>query len=496
MRTKPTHDEIESYLRRIAGLEKHVVLPARFAVILSCVLLLWPIITADIGAQNLGILLRWATAGYATLSLLYWLYVFRIAQNLKSMALTKVVVFASALTDNAFLGVLLYALTTRGAGPVNLAAGPETSLLGVYCALLLRNVFLFPSATIQTLVNFLCILSYVSAILFSLWIPHAAPPTNTLPGEETAAEAATAEPSPLPELPASAKRDLLSRAVILCLVSICSSAIYALRQRQLRELDEAHEKTIRSLRLDIAGMLAAQVAHELKNPLSIMTNAAFLLRRSSASLDSRATEQLEIIEDEIKRSASIITELLDYAKLAEGTIQRVLVNEALDEAVSALKHELPSRGIEVKKDYSFDVPFLFIDPAQLRQVFINILLNGCEAIATDGAISITTSYSREGFIEVSISDTGTGMAPEVAANIFKPFYTTKDKGTGMGLAIVQNVVRAYRGQVRVDSTPGVGTTFHLRFPTRMAMLKETPRTPSRSDARSSRSTPLPTPGAT
>jgi signal transduction histidine kinase len=227
-----------------------------------------------------------------------------------------------------------------------------------------------------------------------------------------------------------------------------------------------------------------------------MTNAAFLLRRSSDTLDPRATEQLEIIEDEIKRSASIITELLDYAKLAEGTIQRVLVNEALDEAVSALKHELSSRGVEVNKDYSLDLPFLFIDPAQLRQVFINLLLNSCEAIATDGGISITTSYSRDGFIEVSVSDTGTGMPPEVAANIFKPFYTTKDKGTGMGLAIAQNVVRAYRGQVRVESTPGVGTTFHLRFPTRMAMLKQMPPSPSRSDTRSAPATPVPTSGAT
>jgi hypothetical protein len=231
VRTKPTDEEIEAYLRRIAGLEKHVVLPARFAVILSCVVLLWPIITADIGAQNLGTLLRWATGSYAALSLLYWLYVFRIAQNLKSMALTKAVVFASALTDNVFLGVLLYALTMRGPGPANLAAGPETSLFGVYCALLLRNVFLFPSATIQTLVNFLSILSYVSAILFSFWLPQAAPPTNTLPAEENSAEPALAEPSPPPDLPETAKRDLLSRAVILCLVSICSSAIYALRQR-------------------------------------------------------------------------------------------------------------------------------------------------------------------------------------------------------------------------------------------------------------------------
>ncbi len=468
MSVRPTKEEIDAYLGRIASLEKHVVLPARIAVILSCILLLWPIIAADIGAQQLGRLLRLATVAYAFLSLVYWLYVFRIAQKAKSMTVTKAVVFAAAVTDTAFLGVLLYALTLQAPGEATLASGPEASLFGVYCALLLRNVFLFPGPALQTLVNLLCILGYVSAFLFSMWLPRA---SAEFPRPDAPALVDAPATTATGDVPRSEQRDLLSRTVILCLVSVCGSTIYALRQRQIRQRDEDQERTIRSLRLDIAGMLAGQVAHELKNPLSIMNNAAFLLRRATDSGNSRVTEQLNIIEDEIGRAASIITELLDYAKLAEGKIQRVPVNRALDEAVSALKHEFASRQVHVTKGYSLDLPFLFIDPAQLRQVFINLLLNACEAIEKDGSISIKTAYSRDGFIEVWIADNGKGMPSEVAANVFRPFYTTKEAGTGMGLAIVQNLVRAYRGEVALESTPGVGTTFQLRFPTRMAMFQ-------------------------
>ncbi len=445
MRRRPIQGEKADYVRRIASLEKYIVLPARIAVVVASAAFLWPIIVANVGGRAFSSLFKWAILIYAVLSLLYSVYIFRFAARHESIAVTKSVVFASAMTDNVFLGVILYGVVMEPLGGLWLAALPQASLFWVYCGLLVRNTFLFPAAALQTLVNCLYILGYLSAIVVNVW---------------------TAHPTGLGDL---AQRELVFRVIVLFIVSLSSSAVYALRERRLREVDEARERTIRSLRLDIAGMLATQVAHELKNPLSIMTNAAFLLRSSKPELDPKLSQQIEIIEDEIRRADHIITDLLDYAKLAEGRIESVLVNDTIDESLAALKNELESGGVEVQRSYSLDLPFLFIDAGQLRQVFSNILLNACDAIENGGRITVATSYSTDGFIEVSISDTGRGMAPDVVSNIFKPFFTTKKTGTGMGLSIAENVVRAYRGHITVQSEVGKGTTFHLRFPTRMAL---------------------------
>jgi len=445
LRRTPAQGEKAQYVRRIASLEKYIVLPARIAVIVASAAFLWPVIVAKVGGRELSSLFKWAIIIYALLSLLYWVYIFRFAAAHESITLTKSVVFASAMTDNVFLGVILYGAMMEPLGGLWLAALPQASLFWVYCGLLVRNTFLFAAAAQQMLVNCLYILGYVSAIIVNIWTLH---------------------PTGLSDL---AQRELVFRVIVLFIVSICSSALYALRERRLREVDEARERTIRSLRLDIAGMLATQVAHELKNPLSIMTNAAFLLRSSKTDLDAKLRQQIEIIEDEIRRADQIITDLLDYAKLAEGRIESVLVNDTIDECLAALKNELESGGVQVERNYSLDLPFLFIDAGQLRQVLSNILLNACDAIEDGGKITVGTSYSTDGFIEVSISDTGRGMSPDVLSNIFKPFFTTKKRGTGMGLSIAENVVRAYRGQVTVQSELRKGTTFHLRFPTRMAL---------------------------
>lgn len=466
MRRKASEQENAQYLRRIRSLEKYAVLPPRIALIVSSVAFLWPVILLNVGGRELTLILifKRAILGYAFLSLLSSLYIFGVAHRLQTLFLTKCVVLASVMADNVFLGVLLYGVMMEPLGGPWLSSPAEASLFWVYCALVVRNTFLFRAPLVQTLVNCLYILGHVSAILFNIWALHDAQLTDP------------------------AGRELLFRVVILALVSLCSSAIYALRERRLRAMDEARERTIRSLRLDIAGMLATQVAHELKNPLSIMTNAAFLLRTSNAHLDAATTEQVQIIEDEIKRADRIISDLLDYARLAEGRIESVLVNDSIDECLAALKNELDSRGVEVYRNYALDMPFLFIDAGQLRQVFTNILINAADAIENRGTITITTSHSTDAFIEVSICDTGKGMPPDVLAKVFTPFFTTKEKGTGMGLAIVENVVRAYGGEISAESEPGKGTTFHLRFPTRLALRTQgerlNPRQPQRVRSRS------------
>ena len=453
MRGKPTEEEKEQYLQRMIALEKRVVLPARIAVIFACIVLLWPVLVTKTSGRELT-LLKWSAVGYVGIGLAYvgyWIYLFRFAGKVRNHGVTKAFVFGSALTDNIFLGLLVNAaMIGEPAQYYFLGRGPEASLFWACCALVVRNTFLFSELLLQTSLSGLYIIGYTGALLLNI---------GAFQGR------ALAE---------GEGRLLIFRVLVLALLSVCGSALYSLGQRRRRELDEAHERTIRSQRLDMAGMLAAQVAHELKNPLSIMNNAAFLLRKSKKGLEPGLTEQVEIIEEEISRADQIITELLDYARLAEGKIEAVLVNDSIDESISALKHEFEGRRITIERKYALDLPFLFIDPGQLRQVFNNILLNAGEAISDGGRIEVSTRYADDAFIEVSIADTGKGMTPDVLARIFTPFYSTKEKGTGMGLSIVQNVMRAYSGNIVAQSEVGKGTTFQLRFPTRMAkrMMEE------------------------
>jgi len=483
LRRLPSDEDRAQYLRRIKSLEKHIALPARLALVLTCVLFLWPImvgslrqdspalprgqpssaphkplalITDDPSAAIIGVI-KWSTGAYALLCAAYWLHLVVLSGRLRHLTVTKVAVFASTMADNAFLGLLVNAaMVGTSSDEYFLGAGPEASLFWAYVALVVRNTFLFPEALLGILIGFLHAVGYAAAIFLNVSALRA-------DGALTDAEEGL----------------LIFRLLVLVLVTICGTAIYSLAQRRRREMDEAHERAIRSQRLDMAGMLAAQVAHELKNPLSIMTNAAFLLRRSKDKLDPRLRDQVEIIEQEIDRADLIIREFLDYARLAEGKIEAVMVNDCIDETLASLRHEVDPRGIEVERQDALDLPFLFIDASQLRQVFANIILNACEAMEHAGTLTIRTKYSTDGFIEVSIADTGKGMTQDLLSNIFKPFFTTKEGGTGMGLSIVQNVLRAYNGEITVDSELGKGTVFHLRFPTRMAArLKEVGR-PSR-----------------
>jgi signal transduction histidine kinase len=461
LRRRSADEQREDYVHRIVSLEKYIVLPARVALIVSCALFLWPVLVGDIGGKELAAsgagpsaavlsVFKWVLGGYTALCVAYWLYLFVLARGVHGQILTKTAVFILAVADNLFLGVLVNAAMIVAPGEYYLlGGGPEAILFWAYCALMARNAILFSEAVPAVSLAAVYLGGYIGAILINLLLLQD-------------------RPREVPAVTDAEERMLVFRALVLGLITLCASAIYHLVQRRRRELDEAHERAIRSQRLDMAGMLAAQVAHELKNPLSIMTNAAFLMRRGEAGADPKLAEQIDILEEEIARADHIVRQLLDYARLAEGRIEAVLVNDCVDESLAGLRNEIESRNLVIEKHYAFDIPFLFIDPSQLRQVFSNILLNACEAMDHGGKITVSTSYSTTGFIHVSIADTGKGMEPDVLANIFKAFYTTKDQGTGMGLSIVQNVVRAYNGEIVPESEPGKGTVFHLRFPTRMA----------------------------
>ena len=242
-------------------------------------------------------------------------------------------------------------------------------------------------------------------------------------------------------------------------------------QIRLRALSEEQERVIRTEKLNLAATMASSIAHELKNPFAIINNAAYILRRNEDKLDENSRKQLRVITAEVRRSDKIVMDLLGYAKLAGGKIERVNVTDVIDDAIKDLGNEIASRQIAVAKSYKRNLPPLLIDRTQLRTLVSNLLLNACEAIESAGKITVRTDYTDDGFIEIAIADTGAGISADDLPKVFDSFFTTKEAGSGLGLSIVESIAKAYGGGASVESKKGVGSTLIVRLPTRTAREK-------------------------
>lgn len=221
------------------------------------------------------------------------------------------------------------------------------------------------------------------------------------------------------------------------------------------------------------GTMAAGIAHEIRNPLGIISTAAGCLKSSvnEDSLDKEniifLREQIAIIEEETERMGRIAANLLSFSRLStDRTPQLVHINDIIDESITYLRETAPER-IELLQSLNRSLPPVKIDRDELRQVFLNIIQNASQAMPDGGAIEISSRQSSDGLmVEASFRDTGCGIPPENLRRIFDPFFTTKDtkKGFGLGLAVSRSIIQKAKGEISVKSTPGEGTTFTVRLP--------------------------------
>jgi signal transduction histidine kinase len=242
-------------------------------------------------------------------------------------------------------------------------------------------------------------------------------------------------------------------------------------RRAYDELKSTQEKLIRSERLAAVGELAAQIAHEIRNPLGAISNSVGVLRRD---LDLRGDDRrlLDVVHEEAERLEGIIADFLKFAR--PRPIHRTPQNlaEVLDDLLLLLAQKRPlgrasgkrKTEIKIEKRYDPKLPIASLDAAQTREAFWNLLVNAVEAMPQGGILKVEVRRSEEGSVEVIVTDSGKGIRPEEREKIFEPFHTTKADGTGLGLAIVQRVVEAHAGEVTFTSEEGRGTSFHLRFP--------------------------------
>jgi signal transduction histidine kinase len=210
--------------------------------------------------------------------------------------------------------------------------------------------------------------------------------------------------------------------------------------------------------------LAAEFAHQIKNPLAIINNAAFSLQRSLRENKNSADQQIQIIQEEVARADRVITQIMGYGQLSEGRVEKLDVIRELDAAIALVFPAAVPTQIQVHRDYADHFPPLLMQRVHLSEIFLNLLQNARDALNGKGNIFVTAHCHRDYSIEISVRDDGPGIPADKMERIFEAYYTTKEKGSGLGLAIVKHNADLYRGTVRVESRLGQGAKFTITFP--------------------------------
>lgn len=249
-------------------------------------------------------------------------------------------------------------------------------------------------------------------------------------------------------------------------MAIENSRLYSNLQEMNTQLLQTQSRLIQSEKLAALGELVVSITHEIKNPLVSIGGFARRLERNFKE-NSPEKKYIRIILKEVKRLENILNSTLIYSREISLPFQPCEVNRLLEETLSILESEISERNIFVHREFTPDLPPILGDPPQLKQVFLNLLVNSLQAIERDGQITLKTRL-REGkeerAIEVEVRDTGGGIPAEILENIFNPFFTTKQEGTGLGLAIAHKIINQHKGKIEVINQPGIGATFLLRLP--------------------------------
>jgi len=233
-------------------------------------------------------------------------------------------------------------------------------------------------------------------------------------------------------------------------------------------LHQTQQELLHKEKLASMGQLAAGVAHEINNPLGTILLFADVMYKEAPEDDHRR-DDLKMIINETTRCKNIVADLLNFARQQEVLAQETDVHALLEQVAEGVRHQPVFEGVEIVRQFSPDLPTIQADPAQLQQVFVNLLNNAAEAMAEGGTITLATRPVDSQWVEIKVSDTGCGIAEENLGKLFTPFFTTKalGKGTGLGLSIVYGIIKMHRGQITVQSQVGQGTTFTVTLPVRL-----------------------------
>lgn len=236
--------------------------------------------------------------------------------------------------------------------------------------------------------------------------------------------------------------------------------------RASRRMEESQRLLFHSHRLATVGRLAAGAAHEINNPLTIISlNIQILDRLLGNEIDKAVKDRLQVIADQEERIAKIVQDLMSFARPTQPKLTADRVNDIMDRVLKVLGDRVSMTKITVNNCLRDDTPLVMVDTLQIEQVFMNLLINANHAMPDGGVIKLS-DQTTDGMVEVHITDTGSGISQKNLSKIFDPFFTTKKEGegTGLGLAVCHSIIEHNGGTMRVQSKEGEGTTFTIALP--------------------------------
>ena len=240
--------------------------------------------------------------------------------------------------------------------------------------------------------------------------------------------------------------------------------LYAELKQSAEELERSQHRLIQSGKLAATGRLAASIAHEINNPLQAIKNCLELILDEAEAGEPLDWAYLDVAMNELERIRSIIQQMLDLYRPEQEQMAPVDLNAAVEGVLALMGKQLESHHIGIETHLDSAGPHVIGRGDQVRQVFINLILNAIEAMPEGGQLTLTTHQDSDGGITVQVADTGVGIAPENLARIADPFFTTRPKGVGLGLFICHEIIERHQGTLDVTSQVGHGATFTIRLP--------------------------------
>ncbi len=257
--------------------------------------------------------------------------------------------------------------------------------------------------------------------------------------------------------------ELLTALADSAAIAIENAQLYESEREQRKLVERSQAQLTQNTRLAATGRLAASLAHELNNPLQAIHNSLEMI----LSFDFSKEEQLQYIEmadEEVTRMIGMVNRILDFSRRPREEMETLDVHHVLERVLDLAHKYLQHRHIALERRYADDLPAVWGNPTLLGQVFLNLIINGVEAMPNSGVLSVSTTRGANGHVNVRITDTGKGIPEDVKQRLFEPFFTTKEQGTGLGLSISQGIIEQHEGEISFQSRVGEGTTFTVALP--------------------------------
>lgn len=250
--------------------------------------------------------------------------------------------------------------------------------------------------------------------------------------------------------------------VLFLIMTIVVKRGESIIQKRAQEQLKLKEQLSRAKHLSSLGEMVAGVSHEVRNPLGIISSSAELLKKKMTP-DEGASRIPDIIIEESNRLNNIITDFLNYARPREPNLFPCRIVDVIDKNIEYLSWQLHEQGFVMRTHYEPNLPKIQADEDMLYQAFLNVLINAMQAMPDGGDIDISVK-AGDNSIWITFDDQGTGIKAEALEKMWDPFFTTKDKGTGLGLGIVKNIIEAHDGQIRIGARPEGGTRVSIKLP--------------------------------